>query len=127
MAIISASLNDNILKQMIKLEKDMGFSGRSEVIRAGVRLLIADQKEKTKLTGNTDAVMIVIHDEHHAEEFSKLRHTHEKLIKTQLHNHLSNHKCLELFVLNGDGSKVKAMLEAFQRNKKIEFAKLFVA
>ena len=53
MVIISISLNERILKDIDKLERDLGFSGRSEVIRAGVRLLISEEKEKAKLWKST--------------------------------------------------------------------------
>ena len=35
MPIVSISLNDEILKQIDALQKNLGFSGRSDAIRAG--------------------------------------------------------------------------------------------
>jgi len=55
--IISISLNEEILKGIDKIQKELGFSGRSDVIRAGVRMLIADSKEKEKLSGRINSIV----------------------------------------------------------------------
>ena len=63
MTIISLSLNSKILKELDKIQKEMGFSGRSEVIRTGVRTLLADIKERTELSGKIKAVLLLIHED----------------------------------------------------------------
>ena len=49
MAIISVSLKDDFLEEVNVIQKELGFSGRSELIRAGLRMIIADNKDKKKL------------------------------------------------------------------------------
>ena len=49
MPIISISLTDEILNEIDKFQQELGFSGRSEVMRAGARMLLADNKEKGAL------------------------------------------------------------------------------
>ena len=127
MTIISVSVNDKILKDMDALEKDLGFSGRSEVIRAGVRLLISDKKEKARLKGIIDAALLLIHDDKYSEEVSALRHKFQDIVKTQVHNHIENHKCFEIFILHGDAARIVLLAEAFQTNRKMEYAKLVVS
>lgn len=123
--IISVSLNDNILRDIDKLEKDMGFSGRSEVIRAGVRMLLNEQKELGKLKGKIDAVMTIIHDDHESDDVSKIRHKYQRIVKTQVHNHLENDKCLEIFVLCADSDLVKAAYKEF-KSSRVDFVRLMV-
>lgn len=125
--IISISLNNKILNDIDKLQNEMGFSGRSEAIRAGLRMLIADNKEKSKLQGIIDAVLLVIHDDKDSGDVSVLRHEYEELIKTQVHNHLENHKCSEIFILKGKAELIKKLTEGFQTNRKIDFVKLVVS
>jgi len=127
MTIISISLNERILKDIDKLEKELGFSGRSEVIRASVRMLIADKREKSKLKGIIDAALLVIHDDKYSEEVSNIRHKYDDIVKTQVHNHLANHKCFEIFILNGIADRIISVTEAFQTNKKIDYTKLIVS
>lgn len=126
MSIISISLNETILTDMNKLQKNLGYSGRSEIIRAGLRMLIATEKEKSRLNGKVGGTLIVVNDENHNEDISKLRHDFNDIIKTQIHNHLDSHKCLQIFVLEGDGSKVKELMRRIQISKKADYVKLVI-
>ena len=47
MPIVSISLNDEILSELDKLQSTMGFSGRSEAIRAGIRSFVSEEKQKS--------------------------------------------------------------------------------
>ncbi len=127
MPIISISLNDRILRDIDKLKEDLGFSGRSEVIRAGMRMLSSDVREKAKLVGKVDGVLLVVHEDRHNESVSSIRHSFQKIIKTHIHNQLENHRCLEIFVVSGEASEVKNLASSFQANKGIEFTKLIVS
>jgi len=122
--IVSISLNDKILSDIEKIQKEMGFSGRSEAVRAGLRMLIADKKEKSRLKGILDVILLVIHDDENSEFVSLMRHKHQDIIKTQIHNHLESHKCLEILILNGQAEKIVKLSEEFQKNRKIDFVKL---
>jgi CopG family nickel-responsive transcriptional regulator len=42
--IISMSLTSELLDEIDTLQGELGFSGRSEVIRAGIRMLLADSR-----------------------------------------------------------------------------------
>ena len=42
MTIVSISLTEEILKEIDNLQKSMGFSGRSDAIRAGIRSFVAE-------------------------------------------------------------------------------------
>ncbi len=123
--IISMSLGKDLLEQVNKMENEFEFSGRSETIRAALNLLVDEYKNKAELTGFSDAVIFVTHRDK-PEEISKIRHEFNSLIRTQIHNHLSNGKCLEMFVINGQSQEIKKMLKKFQKNKKIEYAKLLI-
>jgi CopG family transcriptional regulator, nickel-responsive regulator len=127
MGIVSISLNDKLQKDIGKIEREMGFSGRSEVIRAGLRLLLSEEKEKAKLTGEIEGVMIVVNEEKHNDDISKIRHDYNNIIKTQIHNHLESHKCLQIFVIKGNAEKVKELLKKFEICKKTEYTKLIIS
>ena len=127
MPIVSVSLNQRILHRIDAIQEEMGFSGRSEAIRAAIRMLIADKKEKDDLTGVIDATLLVIHDEKSSQWVSNIRHGFQDLIKTQVHNHLENEKCLEIFVVNGDAERIKKMHRSFQTHRNLDYVKLVVS
>ena len=127
MAIISASLSDVTLQQLQRIQKTMGFSGRSEAIRAAIRMLATESKERETLAGKVTGILLLIHD-HEAESLvTNMKHTFLDIIHTQLHNRFKEGKCLELFLLEGEADRVREMTEAFQRADDIEFVKLLIA
>jgi len=124
MPIVSISLNDEILDELENLKKSMGFSGRSEVIRAGIRNFVAEEKQKAKLFGNIHAILLVIHNDEFDDIVSGIKHSFEDLITTHLHSKIEGEKCMELFVINGEADQVNTITKNFQTNKKMDTVKL---
>jgi len=124
MPIVSISLNDEILDELENLKKSMGFSGRSEVIRAGIRNFVAEEKQKAKLSGNIHAILLVIHNDEFDDIVSGIKHSFEDLITTHLHSKIEGEKCMELFVIDGEADQVNTITKNFQTNKKMDTVKL---
>ncbi len=124
--IVSISLNDNIIQELDKLQKFLGFSGRSEIVRASVRSLLLEEKKINELSGTLHSVLLVIHDEKSDQEISEIRHGFDKIINTHIHNKIDKDRCLEIFVLNGDAKEIKNIAKKFQGNKKMDQVRLVV-
>ena len=124
MTIVSISLNDEILSELDKLQKSMGFSGRSEAIRAGIRNFVADEKQKAELSGNVHAILLVVHNDEFDHIVSGIKHNFEDLITTHLHSKIEGEKCMELFVIDGEAERVSTITRDFQTNKKMDTVKL---
>jgi CopG family nickel-responsive transcriptional regulator len=124
MPIVSISLNDEILSQLDNLKKSMGFSGRSEAIRAGIRTFVSEAKQKTELSGNIHAILLVVHNDEFDHIVSGIKHSFEDLITTHLHSKIEGDKCMELFVINGEAERVSTITNDFQTNKKMDTVKL---
>ena len=123
MTIVSISLNDEILSELDKLQSTMGFSGRSEAIRAGIRTFVSEEKQNSDLSGNIHAILLVVHDQFD-HIVSGITHNFEDLITTHLHSKIDKEKCMELFVIDGDAEQVTTMTKDFQRNKNMDTVKL---
>jgi CopG family nickel-responsive transcriptional regulator len=124
MPIVSISLNEEILTELDKLQKSMGFSGRSEAIRAGIRSFVSDEKQKSDLSGNIHAILLVVHNDEFDHVVSGITHNFEDLITTHLHSKIEKEKCMELFLIDGDAEKVSTMTKDFQTNKNMDTVKL---
>ena len=124
MPIVSISLNDEMLSELDKLQSSMGFSGRSEAIRAGIRTFVSEEKQKANLSGNIHAILLVVHNDEFDHIVSGITHNFEDLITTHLHSKIDKKKCMELFVINGDAEKVSTITKDFQRNKNMDTVKL---
>jgi len=122
--IVSISINDDLLGEMEVLKKELGYTGKSELVRAAIRTLIAEKRERENLVGQVSSILIASHNEDAEEVVTGLKHRYERCINTHLHRKQESGKCLELFILKGEASDMKRMLNEFQKNRKIDYAKL---
>ncbi|MFP3951653.1 MAG: CopG family ribbon-helix-helix protein [Candidatus Bathyarchaeia archaeon] len=126
MPIVSISINERLLSELEKLQDAMGYSGRSEAVRAGIRMLLQDARENEQLRGVLTGVLLVIHA-HEAEDIvTDVKHRYTDVIHTQLHNKFQEGKCLELFILNGEAERIRELTRALKRNEENEYVKLVV-
>lgn len=119
--IISISLPEETLQQLDRLTKEQELSGRSETIRQGLRLLQREHKSRTKVSGNIHAILSVIHT--HQRDVASLTHDYQPVIVTHLHHHLKEDHCLDVFVLKGDATRIRKLVESLERDKKISNVK----
>lgn len=126
MVIVSVSLSDKLLEEIDVIKDEMGFSGRSDVIRASARMLIADNKEKSEMTGETNSVLTLIHSQDAEDRVTEIKHDYEDIISTQIHSHLKEHKCLEIFILDGNVQRMYQLAKMFQTSSKMDYVKLTI-
>ena len=124
MPIVSISLNEEILKQIDSLQKNLGFSGRSDAIRAGIRSFVSEEKQKENLSGNVNAILLVVHNDEYDNQVNGIKHSYEDLITTHLHSKIEGDKCMELFMLKGEAESVSSITKDFQINKRMDTVKL---
>ena len=124
MPIVSLSLPDKMVKAMEEIQDSVGFSGRSELVRAAIRLLLEDTKDKDGFTGKSNAVIVVGHASVDEEPVTRLKHSYGDIVRTHVHVKVSTEDCIELFVLAGEGKQIAAMAKGFERERKIKSVKL---
>ena len=124
MPVVSLSLPESMLKDMDELEKSFGFTGRSELVRAAVRSMLNENKERSGLSGEANGLVVVTHDQEQEEPVTQLKHRFEDIIRTHLHSKTSSSICVELFLVHGPAKKVVEMSKAFQAEDKMKSAKL---
>ncbi len=107
--ILTFSLNDEVAAELDVLQKKLSFSGRSETVRAALHLLQQETLAQEKLHGNLSAILVLTHPESRDDELAKIRHHYQKIIRTQLHDHLEGHRCMELLILKGDAKDLTKM------------------
>ena len=124
MPIVSISLTQEILKEIDNLQKSMGFSGRSDAIRAGIRSFVAEEKQNQNLSGSINAILLVVHNDEYDDQVNGIKHIFEDLITTHMHSKIEGEKCMELFMLKGDADSVSTITRDFQKNRRMETVKL---
>jgi CopG family nickel-responsive transcriptional regulator len=124
MPIVSISLNGELLAELDRLQKSMGFAGRSEVIRAGIRNFVSEERQKAELSGSLHAILLVVHNDEFDDIIAGLKHSFEDLIITHLHSKIHGNKCVELFMLDGEAERIGMITRNFKINKKMDTVKL---
>ncbi|HXW95330.1 MAG TPA: CopG family ribbon-helix-helix protein [Nitrososphaerales archaeon] len=121
---MSLSLPDQMVKSMDEIQEAVGFSGRSELVRAAIRLLLEDTRAKNILSGRTNAVVVVGHASADEDPVTKIKHSYDDVVRTHVHCKVSQEDCIEVFVLSGEGKDIAAMAKGFERERKIKTVKL---
>lgn len=124
--IVSISLNNDMIKELDRLQKTLGFTGRSEIVRAGIRTFVQEAKQKQDMKGIKNAILLVVHADEFDDQVAGIKHDYEDLITTHLHNKIDKDRCVELFLLDGDAKKIDAVTKGFLTNKKMDNVKLVV-
>jgi CopG family nickel-responsive transcriptional regulator len=113
-----------MLQGMDQIQESVGFSGRSELVRAAIRLLLEDTRAKDALSGKTNAVIVVGHARDDEEPVTRLKHKFEEIVRTHVHVKVSHEDCVELFVLAGEGREIASMTKEFEKERRIRTVKL---
>jgi CopG family nickel-responsive transcriptional regulator len=124
--VVSLSLNDQLLEDLDKFQGELGYSGRSEVMRAAIRLFLTDGREKSKLQGCVSGLLLAIHSHEAEHHVTQLKGRYQDIIHTQLHNRFQEGKCMELFILEGDADRIRDLSAELQRNEENEYVKLVI-
>ncbi|ADP76866.1 transcriptional regulator NikR, CopG family [Methanothermus fervidus DSM 2088] len=116
MKIISISVNKKFLEKIDRTWEELGFSGRSEFIRAAVRKMIDESKYKFQ-DKIINVVLLLVHNRRFEKEISDVAHKYNGLITTQIHSHVGNKDCLEVFIVRGRSKEIKEMIHKFRQYK----------
>jgi len=121
--IVSVSLTEKNLEVLDRMQTAFGLSGRSEAIRACLRTAEDDIRDREGLVGNVEGVLIVVHESHRDTNLDEIRHSYQDIITTQIHSHLKNEKCLEVFIVNGEAEMVRSMVSRFRGKDDLDYVK----
>ncbi len=120
MAVVSISMPDSLLERLDSFADEHGFSGRSEVLREASRTLMEEFDDPRLEDRALMATVTVLFDYQTAdveEALIELRHEYDDLVASNLHSHVGNHNCMELFVLEGDPEEISEFVGRIRATK----------
>ena len=123
MGIVSISLNEDNHAALDRIQKTYGLSGRSEAVRTSINAALADIRELEGMDGTVEGVLIIVRGNHADPWMSMIQARYESHIKTQMHSHLQNHKCLEVMVVSCDADVLSSMMKEIQAEGKADYVK----
>jgi len=123
MPVVSVSLSEKNLEAIDRMQKAFGLRGRSEAVRACLRATEDEIREREGFEGEVEGVLIIVHESHSSPNLDMIRHQNQELIRTQIHSHLKNEKCLEVFIVKGRAGEVKEMMNRFRGKEELDYVK----
>lgn len=123
MTIISVSLSDEYTDYLDSIQEAYGLKGRSEAIRTSISAAMGEIKELDSMTGTVEGVLIIVRGNHADPWMIQIQGKYQGCIKTQMHSHLMDQKCLEVMVLSCDAEVLKEMLSDIKAQGKADYVK----
>jgi len=123
MTIISVSLNDEYAESLDKIQGAYGLKGRSEAIRMSIMAAMDEIKEMDTLRGTVEGVLIIVRGNHADPWMIQIQAKYQDYIKTQMHSHLQDQKCLEVMVVSCDSSVLRDMMSDIKSMNKADYVK----
>jgi CopG family nickel-responsive transcriptional regulator len=115
------SIHADLLGKFEKVCRRKGYTNRSEAIRDLIRnFLVEEEWESGK--GETVGTVTLVFDHHVLDlprRLTRIQHENDKIIVSTTHVHLDRHNCLEVLILRGPASRVKALGEALSSVKGV--------
>ena len=113
MPIISISLTTQLLKQLAQFMQERGYSSRSEAIRDAIRTALSEFELEQFEGGRVTATITAFsaHEQPGVDErLTRLRHTYNHIVSGNMHLHLGEAYCLEVFIAEGEAKDVSEFI-----------------
>lgn len=123
---VTISIDDDLLSELDGFARERGYASRSEALRDVVRDFLA-----ARAAAETDercvATVSYVYDHGRrdlARRLTQLHHDHHQLSLVTLHVHLDHHDCLEVGVLRGRATEVRALADAVTSQTGVRHGRL---
>jgi len=120
------SLDEDLLERFDALIEKKGYANRSEAIRDLIRdSLVTDELESPKAETVGTITLVYSHDTRElTDTLTDLQHDYFDAIVSALHVHIDEHNCLEVIVMRGKSSRIKAIADRLIGTKGVKHGKL---
>ncbi|MBX0284704.1 CopG family ribbon-helix-helix protein [Halomicroarcula sp. F28] len=120
MTVVSVSMPESLLERIDEFAEEHGYTGRSEIIREASRNLLGEFEDKRLEGRELMGIVTVLFDYDTTaveEKMMHLRHEHEGLVASNFHSHVGEHRCMELFVLEGTLEEISTFVGKIRATK----------
>jgi len=128
MAIVrfGISIEDVLLKRFDTLIKKKGYANRSEAIRDLIRDSLVSEELESETVETVGTITIVYsHDTRElTDTLTDMQHDYYNSIVSSMHIHIDEHNCLEVIVVRGKSSEIKAIADRLIGTKGVKHGKL---
>jgi CopG family nickel-responsive transcriptional regulator len=124
----SVCLQPDLLRDLDAMVRERGYESRSQAIADMVRDQLIEHRQK--LDNHEIAGTITLVYDHHKRNLQELltaiQHDHHQLILSTVHVHLDHDNCMEVLLVRGKGSAVRAIADELTAAKGVKHGKLTI-
>jgi len=122
MTVVSVSMPDELLDRLDSFADEHGYTGRSEVVREAARSLMTEFEDEQLEDRELLGIVTVLFDFESTDveqRMMHLRHDYDTLVTSHVHNHVGNHYCMELFILEGSLADISTFVGKIRATQDI--------
>lgn len=126
---VGVTFPPELLEELDKVIKEVGYESRSKAIQDSVRQFITDYKWTKKEKGIKAGVLVIVYDHEVKgleEALTDTQHHYSKLIYSSMHIHLSEKYCLEAIAFKGEVEEILKLTKEIMNKKGVIQAKLAI-
>lgn len=125
---ITATLDEDLLEEVDRFQRDRGYQNRSEALRDLIRAGLQEVVQEGERGACVGALVYVYdHDVRAlAKRLTTAQHDHHDLSIATLHVHLDHNSCLEVAVLRGASPDVRHFAEHVIAERGVRHGRLVV-
>lgn len=124
----SISMEEDLIEKFDSHLERRGYSNRSEAVRDMVRKALIE--EEWQSGEEVVGVITLVYDHHQRqlqEKLTDIQHDHHGMIISATHVHMDHHNCLEVIIVKGEASKIRAMADLLKAAKGVKSGELTAA
>ena len=119
MTIVSISVNKELLEKFDETSARNGYSTRSEAIRDAMRAFVGDAELEIEGGENIAIISLIYAKGVNRAELIRVQHRFPE-IQTMLHTHLDDKNCLEVYIMKGEGERLKKLVREIRHIKAVK-------
>lgn len=124
MAILSASVPDELLGEVDEAIGRGGYRGRSEFVRAALRGHLLDRPKPGGRHVHGSITILYPHDKE--AKVSDVRHAFHDVVLSLMHTHCEPETCMDVLLVGGPPERVQALADTLERMRDVRRARLVV-
>ena len=124
MAVISASLPDDLVADMDRAIQQAEYKGRSEFLRAAVREHL--QARETPNGKHVHGSITVLYPHEKEARISEARHAYHDVVLSLMHTHCEPETCMDVLIVGGPPARVQGLQETLERMRDVHRSRLVV-
>jgi CopG family nickel-responsive transcriptional regulator len=123
--IISFSISKELARKIEELKRDMNYSGRSELIRDALRMLIGSKSDLEKVDGEVEGILIVVYDRCSVNRASDIIHENVDISKSRMHSDFGE-RCCDVVAISGGAGRIREMVDDLRALRSVKRVEIFL-